>query len=113
MLVLHHLFLDVTQGLSHSVSVNAALKFDDNLTDMHRLHTGYGGLVGPEYTVGKVLSEPTAHLQRGRFYHFVLGMLEIDVHQMVERRVMEQRSLVKQVVGERFEIVVYHLIDNR
>ena len=110
--VLQQLGACFRHALACERQVDALLELDDNLAYRLRLHTCYGWLVWSEYAVGERLTQTRSHLDGGTVYELLVAVAQIDIDEVVERRIAEHAALLKQVAGERLEVarndLLYH-----
>ena len=108
-LVLFHLLLDTVQTLAHTLHVDAHFKLEHNLTDKQCAYFRHRGLVGTEHSLAEPLAQSAAHLNGCRLDTPLVFVLHIYIYKVVERWVVEQSSLGKQLCIERLPVVVYNL----
>ena len=93
--------------------VDSVLQLQHDLPDAQRLHTCHGGFVRPEHTAGEDFTQAAAEFQSGRIHRIFLSVLQVDIDEMVERRITEITPFSQQVGIERPVIILHHLPDNR
>ena len=86
------------QVLADLFHVYTVLQFQNELTDVLRLHLGNSGFVGTQHPATKPLAQATAHLNSGSMDNLFLTMTQEDVRQVVIWWIVECLSLGYQLL---------------
>ena len=110
--ILEYLALCHAQIFTHFFHIDSVFQFQHDFADIHQFHLGDSGFVGTEHTIAKPPSQQIADIPCSRLRHLLLPMFQIDIDQMVERRIAEGAALVEQVVEKGLVVVDHHLLDD-
>ena len=101
------------QLLAHTPLINTIFELNHYLAYAHRLYTSHCRLIGTKHTVSKNVPKLRPHLLCSHFHKFVMLVLQVNIRQMIKRRIAEHFTLNEQVCVKRGIIVMYNLLYDR